>query len=82
MTKLSKRREFSDTFKLQVLSKYFSGGGSKLSVARKYGFSHNPPAGVDEEVPCLLKCLSLPEENNQHLQNGTSQRRIHSSRRF
>ncbi len=82
MTKLSKRREFSDTFKLQVLSKYFSGGGSKLSVARKYRFSHNPPAGMDEEVPSLLKMLIFARRNNQHLQNGTSQCRIHSSRRF
>lgn len=29
MMKSSKRREFSNAFKLQVLSKYFSGGGSK-----------------------------------------------------
>ena len=62
MTKSRKRREFSDAFKLQVLSEYFSGGGSKLSVARKYGLSHGLLLAWMKKWPVDSKCLSLPEE--------------------
>ena len=73
MTKSSKRREFSDAFKLQVLSEYFSGGGSKLSVARKYGLSHGLLLAWMKKWPVDSKCLSLPEEiiNTRPLQNLT-----------
>ena len=40
MTKELKRRTFSDLFKLEVLSEYYSEGVSQLSITRKYGLTN------------------------------------------
>lgn len=62
MTKELKRRTFSDLFKLEVLSEYYSEGVSQLSITRKYGLTNGALLSWIKKWPVDSKVLSLPSE--------------------
>ena len=62
MTKSSKRREFSDAFKLQVLIDYYSSGASQASILRKWNVSSGSMFQWLKRWPVDSKSLSLPSE--------------------
>lgn len=62
MTKELKRRTFSDLFKLEVLSEYYSEGVSQLSITRKYGLKNGALLSWIKKWPVDSKVLSLPSE--------------------
>ena len=61
MTK-AKQKRFDDSFKLQVLSDYYSSGMSKSFISRKWGISHPTLIKWQKLWPIDSKALSLPDE--------------------
>jgi len=62
MTK-AKQKRFDDSFKLQVLSDYYSSGMSKNFIASKWGLSnHCVISSWQKRWPIDSKALSLPSE--------------------
>ena len=64
MTKRKPSRGFSDSFKLQVLIDYYSGGDSQASILRKWKVSHGSLYQWLKR-PVDSKSLSLPPEAMQ-----------------
>ena len=57
------KRHYDETFKLQVLSEYYSSGMSKDFIARKYDLGDSSSINQWEKIwPIDSKELSLPEE--------------------
>ena len=54
--------KYDDTFKLQVLSDYYSSGMSKSFISRKWGISHPTLIKWQKLWPIDSKALSLPDE--------------------
>ena len=54
--------KYDDTFKLQVLSDYYSSGMSKSFISRKWGISHPTLINWQKLWPIDSKELSLPDE--------------------
>ena len=54
--------KYDDTFKLQVLSDYYSSGMSKSFISRKWGISHPTLIKWQKLWPIDSKELSLPDE--------------------
>lgn len=54
--------KYDNTFKLQVLSDYYSSGMSKSFISRKWGISHPTLIKWQKLWPIDSKALSLPDE--------------------
>jgi len=51
---------FSETFKLSVLSEYYSSGLSQYAISKKYSLDHSCLYRWQKEYPIASKELSLP----------------------
>lgn len=61
MTK-DKRKKYDDSFKLQVLSDYYTSGMSKNFIARKWEVTDQSLRNWQKVWPIDSKALSLPDE--------------------
>ena len=62
----TKRRTFTEAFKMQVLSDYYSNGGNVRATARKWGIVHqNILQWLKDSCKNQNKDVSLPQEESE-----------------